>query len=468
MHPSLFTYHSRRVFSGIQPTGILHIGNYIGAVKNWLTLQETETSPSSSSSSRHSGSASVHSQEPVSSTASPHSPSIPSSSSPTLVAGATATTGTTTNDRTRCIFSIVDLHAMTMPYDPEQLEKQVYFMTSTLLACGLDPQRVLIYAQSHVREHTELAWILSCITPLGWLQRMTQFKTKIQQTSSGSTIASSNTKEKLNDKKVSSSPLGLLSYPVLQTADIVLYKATHVPVGEDQYQHLELARDICTVFNNRYRCNNSSMNSNSSSSNYTDGTPGTVNTPDPSLSSLSSLSSTILSSDSENNHPLNDKGIFPLPQTLSLPIGARIMSLRDGTKKMSKSDKDDNNRINLNDSPETIQQKIKIAKTDTEIGFGKYDPIQRPEKANLLSIYSSLSGKSIDELCRTYQTSSAVQFKNDLTDVIIQSFRPIQNNLQQFTKEPEYIHQVLQQGAEQAREVAAQTMKEVRQAVGYR
>ena len=257
-----------------------------------------------------------------------------------------------------------------------------------------------------------------------------------------SSSSSSSKQEKGNDKKNSTSPLGLLSYPVLQTADIVLYKATHVPVGEDQYQHLELARDISILFNNRYNNNNNNVNL------------------------APQQQSDVQSSTTNNNDTI--PGILPLPQTLSLPLGARIMSLRDGTKKMSKSDKDDNNRINLNDTPDIIKQKIKIAKTDTEVGFSKYDPDHRPEKANLLTIYSSLSGKSIPELCTQYATSSAVQFKNDLTEVIIHHLSPIQKELQRYTNDPGYIHQVLENGGQQAREIAATTMKEIRQAVGYR
>jgi len=251
---------SSMIFSGIQPSGRLHLGNYLGAVRNWIRF------------SRESA--------------------------------------------TKNLYSVVDLHAMTQSIDGATIRAGTREMTVSLLACGLevDNAHVILFPQSAVREHSELAWLLSCQTPLGKLQRMTQYKNK-----SVGAKASSN--------------LGLLSYPVLQAADILLYRATHVPVGEDQHQHLELAREIAEGANAFWK-----------------------------------------------------NEFFPVPATLSLPTGARIMSLKDGTVKMSKSHPDDASRINMDDSDDAIAAKIKAAKTDSELGFWPLDPKSRPEKANLVRI----------------------------------------------------------------------------------
>src|ERR1700723_2380776 len=251
-----------RIFSGIQPTGNLHLGNYLGAIRNWVALQ--------------------HDYE--------------------------------------CIFCIVDLHALTMPQEPAQLRAQTREVTAAYIAAGIDPERCIIFNQSMVSAHAELAWLLGCLTPLGWLNRMTQFKEKA-------------------GKERDNAGLGLYSYPVLMAADILLYKATHVPVGEDQKQHLELARDIAGAFNRRYGVE-----------------------------------------------------FFPLPEPQIFGAGTRVMSLRDGLKKMSKSDESDYSRINLTDDADAIALKIRRAKTDTEpLPESAADLAKRPEADNLVTIYAALA-----------------------------------------------------------------------------
>lgn len=351
----------QRIFSGIQPTGRLHLGNYLGAIKQWIELQKSI--PTSSSSS--------------------------SSPSPTSM-----------------LFSVVDLHAMTHKYDAKILKESTRQMTISLLACGLDPKLVTIFRQSAVREHSELAWILGCLTPIGTLSRMTQFKQK-----AGSVSSSGN----LSSAAAASSGLGLLSYPVLQTADIVLYKATHVPVGEDQKQHIELARTVAHSFNN-----------------------------------------------------FAEKTVFPLPETLLLDDSgsARVMSLKDGSKKMSKSDPLEDSRINLTDSAEDILKKIKGAKTDSTLGF-TFDVEQRPEKSNLLSIYASLSNEPLEVVCEKYKVSQGSVFKNDLSDLIVQCIEPIGKEIIRLQTEVAYVDAVMAKGAERASILAGETMKEVRELCGY-
>src|SRR5690349_3643334 len=258
-----------RIFSGIQPTGNLHLGNYLGAIRNWVAMQSDYD----------------------------------------------------------CMFCIVDLHALTLPQDPKELREATREVTAAYVAAGIDPERCIIFNQSTVHEHTELAWLLGCLTPLGWLNRMTQFKEKA-------------------GKQRDNAVLGLYAYPVLMAADILLYKGTHVPVGEDQKQHLELARDIAGAFNRRY-----------------------------------------------------DKEFFPLPEPLILGTATRVMSLRDGTKKMSKSDQSDYSRINMTDDADAVALKIQKAKTDPHPLPESVEALaERPEADNLLGIYGALANLTMEQV----------------------------------------------------------------------
>ncbi len=323
-----------RIVSGIQPSGLMQLGNYLGAIKNWLPLQENH----------------------------------------------------------QCLFFLADLHTITVPQDATKLKENIFLTAATYLACGLDPDKSILFAQSHVKEHAELGWILGCITPLGWLERMTQFKDK-----SGS------------DKARAS--LGLFSYPVLQAADILLYHADLVPVGEDQRQHLELARDIANSFN--YHTN----------SEY-----------------------------------------FTLPQALIMKEASRIMSLRDGTKKMSKSDETDFSRINLIDDADYIIQKIKKAKTDS-IPEIYYDKENRPEVSNLLSIYSALTDVEIKNI--KVEGKLTGEFKVELAEIIVDKIVPIGNKIKKLcNEEKDYIVKILHQGAEKASAIASTNMIEIKKLCG--
>lgn len=324
-----------RVFSGIQPTGSLHLGNYLGAIRNWVTLQ----------------------------------------------------------DQMPCIFGIMDLHAITLPQDPQLLRKATRETAAALLACGVDPEKSLLVVQSAIPAHAELAWILGCHTPLGWLNRMTQFKEKAGK-----------------DKEKSS--LGLYGYPVLQAADILVYKATHVPVGEDQKQHLELSRDIAGAFNRAYG------------------------------------------------------EFFPLPEPLIMADGARIMSLRDGTKKMSKSDPSDFSRINLTDTPEEIANKFKKAKSDMLDGI-TYDPQNRPEASNLLQIYAVLSGQSLKETEAQFNGHSFSAFKTELAELAVHKLSPITERMRDYMAHPEKVDEILQRGTERAVAMTITIINEVKERVGF-
>jgi tryptophanyl-tRNA synthetase len=321
----------KTVFSGIQPTGNLHLGNYLGAIHNWIKLQ----------------------------------------------------------DQHRCIFGVMNLHAITLPQDPKALKQNVLDAAATYLACGLDPKKVTLFSQSEVAEHAELAWVFSTLTPMGWLNRMTQFK----------------------EKSAKDENLGLYSYPVLMASDILLYKTDLVPVGEDQKQHLELTRDIAGAFNRRF-----------------------------------------------------GKEYFKLPEVMIVKDVKRIMSLQDGTKKMSKSDESDLSRINLTDSADEIAKKIKKAKTDSmpTITFDE----ARPEMFNLINIFSAFSGKTPQEIAKEYETAGNGKFKTDLAEVVVNALRPIQEKLNQFKQDQSYVRQVLNQGREQAQAIAAKTKKEVFEIVG--
>lgn len=321
----------KTVFSGIQPTGNLHLGNYLGSIRNWISLQETH----------------------------------------------------------RCLFGVMNLHAITVPQDPRELQKNIIEAAAVYLACGLNPKKLTLFVQGEVAEHAELAWVLGTMTPLGWLNRMTQFK----------------------EKSAENENLGLYSYPVLMAADILLYRADLVPVGEDQKQHLELTRDIAGAFNRRF-----------------------------------------------------GKDYFKLPEPMIVPSVKRIMSLQDGTKKMSKSDESDLSRINLDDSVDEVVKKIKKAKTDS-LPTISFDEV-RPEIFNLLNIFAAVTDKDPKQIAAEYETAGNGKFKSDLAEVLIEKLRPIQENLKRFKEDKTYVRQVLNDGKEAARDVAAKTKKEVFEIVG--
>src|SRR5882757_9133433 len=315
-----------RIFSGIQPTGNLHLGNYLGAIRNWVALQ--------------------HDYE--------------------------------------CIFCIVDLHALTLPQNPDELRQATREVTAAYIAAGIDPERCIIFNQSMVSAHAELAWLLACLTPLGWLNRMTQFKEKA-------------------GKQREEAGLGLYAYPVLMAADIILYKATHVPVGEDQKQHLELARDIAGAFNRRFGVE-----------------------------------------------------FFPLPEPMIFGAATRIMSLRDGTKKMSKSDTSDYSRINMTDDAEAIALKIRKAKTDplplpTTIAEAE----ARPEADNLLSIYAALANLERTAAIERWAGKNFSSFKTELADLAAEVLGKIGGEMRRLLAEPGYVDGILRRGAERANAIAA-------------
>lgn len=327
---------SGRIFSGVQPTGNLHLGNYLGAIRNWVDMQNSY----------------------------------------------------------ECIFCIVDLHAITVPQDPEALRKATREVTAAYIACGIDPEKATIFNQSMVSVHAELAWILGCFTPLGWLNRMTQFKDKA-------------------GKHRDNAALGLFGYPVLMAADILGYKATHVPVGEDQKQHLELARDIAGAFNRRY-----------------------------------------------------ETEFFPLPEPVITGAATRVMSLRDGTKKMSKSDPSDMSRISMTDDADTIAKKIRKAKSDMEEGLS-YEPEKRPEAANLINLYSALSGENKEAITARYATSGFAPFKKDLADVAVNHLAPITAKMRELMDDPAYIDSILKRGADQANATGQKVLADVKEMVGF-
>jgi tryptophanyl-tRNA synthetase len=326
-----------RIFSGVQPTGNLHLGNYLGAIRNWVALQHEFD----------------------------------------------------------CIFCIVDLHALTQPQDPAQLRAQTREVTAAYIASGIDPETCIIFNQSTVSVHSELAWLLSCLTPLGWLNRMTQFKEKA-------------------GKQRDNAGLGLYAYPVLMAADILAYKATHVPVGEDQKQHLELSRDLAGAFNRRYGID-----------------------------------------------------YFPLPEPQIFGAATRVMSLRDGTKKMSKSDTSDYSRINMTDDAETVALKIRKAKTDpnplpdSEAGLA-----ERPEAANLLGIYAALTNGSLATTIPRFAGQNFSRFKEELAEVSVSVLGRIGGEMQRLVADPGYIDGILRRGAERAKAIAEPHLREVQDIVG--
>ena len=329
----------QRVLSGVQPTGNLHLGNYLGAIRNWVEGQSQYEN----------------------------------------------------------FFCVVDLHAITVPHNPATLAADTYKIAALYLACGIDLEYATIFVQSHVSAHSELTWLLNCITPLNWLERMIQFKEKaVKQGENVST--------------------GLLDYPVLMAADILLYDTDLVPVGEDQKQHIELTRDIVIRLNDQF------------------GSP--------------------------------EKPVLKLPEPLIRKEGARVMSLTDGTKKMSKSDPSELSRINLLDTPEEIQKKIKRCKTDPIKGL-EFDNSERPECHNLLTLYTILSGQTKSAVAAECQDMGWGQFKPLLTEVVIASLNPIQQKYQEVMADPGYLESVLRTGREQAEEIANSILSKVKTALGY-
>jgi len=326
-----------RIFSGIQPTGNLHLGNYLGAIRNWVALQ--------------------HDYE--------------------------------------CIFCIVDLHALTQPQDPGELRAATREVTAAYIAAGIDPGRCIIFNQSMVSAHAELAWLLGCLTPLGWLNRMTQFKEKA-------------------GKQRENAGLGLYAYPVLMAADILLYQATHVPVGEDQKQHVELARDIAGAFNRRYECD-----------------------------------------------------FFPLPEPQIFGEATRVMSLRDGTKKMSKSDTSDYSRLNMTDDSELIALKIRRAKTDPEPLPDSMTELEaRPEADNLVGIHAALSGLTREAALARCAGQNFSTFKVALSEVAVEVLGRIGGEMRRLLADPGHIDGVLRQGAERAAAIAVPVLREVKEITG--
>ena len=326
------------VFSGVQPTGNLHLGNYLGALKNFVSLQK----------------------------------------------------------EMECIYCVVDLHAITTFQNPMELKNNVLETVASFLATGLDPNKSLIFNQSSVSGHAELAWILNCVSRIGWLNRMTQFKDK-----AGS------------DKEKAS--VGLYVYPNLMAADILLYEATHVPVGADQKQHLELSRDIAQKFNKDFNC----------------------------------------------------KDFFPLPEPLIPKNISRVMSLRDGTKKMSKSEESDYSRINLKDSPDEISKKIKKAKSDSEEIPDNLKSLEnKPESLNLINIFAEISKNSLENVLNEMSGKEYSFLKTKLTDLIISEIGPVGHEINKLLKDKLYLEKVLKKGKEKANIIAEENIKNIREKVG--
>lgn len=332
----------KRIFSGMQPTNALTLGNYLGALKNWVDLQETQI-----------------------------------------------------YDET--LFCVVDLHAITVSHEPDLLTARTREVTAAYIAAGVDPKRAILFPQSALPAHSQMMWLLSTLTQMGKLDRMTQFKDKA-------------------GKNSERAGLGLYAYPVLMAADILLYHATHVPVGEDQAQHVELARDIAATFNHRYA-----------------------------------------------------RDFFPLPETVLNRETMRIMSLRDGTKKMSKSDESDYSRINMIDDTDTIAQKLKKAKTDpSPFPETIQDMNQRPEVKNLITIYAALSNITAPEILNRYGGQPFSGFKNDLTEIAVQTLGPITQRMRQLMADPDEIDKILKDGAGRAQAIATPILHETQHIMGFK
>src|SRR5437588_2511852 len=332
----------QRVFSGVQPTGNLHLGNYLGAIARFVELQKTH----------------------------------------------------------ECIYCVVDLHAITVPQDPDELTASIREVTAAFIAAGIHPEKHIVFNQSQVAEHAELAWIFNCVARLGWLNRMTQFKEKA-------------------GKDRENASVGLYAYPTLMAADILLYRATHVPVGEDQKQHLELSRDIAQKFNNDF------------------------------------------------GRSIHERGygdaFFPQPEPLITGEATRVMSLRDGSKKMSKSDASDYSRINLTDDADAIAQKIRKAKTDPEpLPSEEAGLKQRPEADNLVGIYAALADTTRANVLGQYGNAQFSTFKSALVDLSVAKLGPIAGEMKRLLRDPVTIDAILADGSARARKIAGETMKAVK------
>ncbi|WP_100260331.1 tryptophan--tRNA ligase [Qipengyuania seohaensis] len=333
-----------RVVSGIQPTGNLHLGNYLGAIRNWVRMQDAM------------------------------------------------------GEGEQCLFFLADLHAISMPHQPSDLHRATLEMAAALVACGIDPARSVLFNQAQVPAHPEMQWLLNGTARMGWLNRMTQFKDKSGKNREGASVA-------------------LFTYPVLQAADVLLYQATHVPVGEDQKQHLELARDIAQKFNNDFAT--------------------------------------------------EDAPVFTLPEPISPPQAARIMSLRDGSKKMSKSDPSEMSRIELADDPDTVMKKVKKAKTDPEpLPSEEKGLVGRPEALNLVTIYAALTDKSADEVLADFGGEGFGKFKPALGEVLVETLRPISERFTGLLEDREALDAILARGAAQARQIAVPTLDATYKALG--
>ncbi len=337
-----------RVFSGMQPTGTLHLGNYLGAMLQWIEMQKTH----------------------------------------------------------ECIYCVVDMHAITMWQEPAELVTATRAVTAAYIAAGLDPKTSILFNQSQVPEHAELAWVFNCVARLGWLNRMTQFKDKAGK-----------------DREAAS--VGLYAYPNLMAADILAYRATHVPVGEDQKQHLELARDIAQKFNNDFK---------------------------PQIEAAG----------------FADGLFFPQPEPVITGPATRVMSLRDGTKKMSKSDPSDLSRINLSDDADTIARKIQKAKTDPEgIPSEPGGLTGRPEAENLVGIYAALAGKAKGDVLAEYGGAQFSAFKKALADLAVSRLQPLGEEIKRLTSEPKEIDAILADGSARAHAIAKPVMDKVKDIVGF-
>ena len=332
---------TKKIFSGVQPTGNLHLGNYLGAIKNFVELNN--------------------------------------------------------DNKNECLFSVVDLHAITIKQDSKELRNNIRETVATFVACGIDPKKSIIFNQSKVSAHSEAAWLLSCVARMGWLNRMTQFKEKAGK-----------------DKEKAS--IGLYSYPILMAADILLYDASHVPVGEDQKQHLELCRDIAQKFNNDYKA----------------------------------------------------KDFLKVPEPLIQKEFSRIMSLKDGTKKMSKSELSDLSRINLNDDKDTIVNKIKKAKTDPLPLPSNIEELnERPEVKNLLGIYSSLTDTTLEKSLKNFEGKNFSVFKENLSQVMIEKIEPISNEIKKLTNDKEFLDKILIDGYNKANSIASKKVKKMQEIIGF-
>ena len=331
----------KKIFSGVQPTGNLHLGNYLGAIKNFVELNN--------------------------------------------------------DDQNDCIFCVVDLHALTVKQDPRELRDNIRETVATFVACGINPNKSIIFNQSSVSAHSEAAWLFSCIARMGWLNRMTQFKEKAGK-----------------DKEKAS--VGLYSYPILMAADILLYDATHVPVGDDQKQHLELCRDIAQKFNNEYKSND----------------------------------------------------FFRVPEPLIQKDFSRIMSLKDGTKKMSKSEPSDQSRINLNDNKDVIVIKIKKAKTDAlPLPSSIKELDARPEAKNLLGIYSSLENLTLDKSVKEFEGKNFSEFKEKLSQVLVEKINPISFEIQKLINDKDFLDKILLNGQKKAYDIASKKIRKMHEIIGF-